>query len=196
MLCVLQEKFFFEKKRRFDERVQGEVNAVEEWRDLTDFPDYEISDQGLIRNKSRDRFLTPSPNGKGIIKVVLRKDDVIYTRSVARLVAMTFVAEPQTGEVVFHLDGDYDNVTAENLLWKPRWFAQKWAMQAKRVIPKRPGRIVMDSTGVEYANALECAKATYGIEEYIIICAGDPGNRIYNGSTYRWSERRVNSMAS
>lgn len=169
------------------------VNA-EEWRPLIDFPDYEISNRGLVRSIIRDRFLTPSPNGKGIIKVVLRRDDVVYTRSVARLVATTFVGDPQPGEVVFHLDGDYDNVEASNLLWKPRWFAQKWAMQAKRMSPKRPGRIVMDSTGTVYANALECAKATYGIEEYIIICAGDPGNRIYNGSTYRWVEPR--SMAS
>lgn len=169
---------------------------MEEWRDLADFPGYEISDRGLIRNTSYDRFLTPSLNGKGVIKVVLRKDDTVYTRSVARLVLTTFVSEPKAGEVAFHLDGDYDNVDADNLLWKPRWFAQKWAMQAKRTVPKRPGRIVMDSTGIVYANALECAKDTYGIEEYILICAGDPGNRIYNGSTYRWAESNRQSMAS
>jgi len=175
---------------------EGKVKVdTELWREVPDFPDYEISDQGLVRSKIYDRFLTPSPNGKGVIKVVLRRDGVVYTRSVARLVALAFKlpkgqVEPPPNNVVFHLDGNYDNVSADNLTWKPRWFAQKWAAQAKRTEPLRPWRIKMDSTGEIFENSLVCAKATYGIEEYIIICAGSPGDRIYNGSTYRWVRDR------
>jgi hypothetical protein len=159
---------------------------MSDWEELHDFQDYEINDQGQIRNKKTGKILSASSNGKGVLKVVLTQNGRIYTRSVARLVARQFIGEPEEGFTVVHKDEDYSNLAASNLEWKPRWFAQKRAMQSKRNIPLRRGRILRESTGKIYENSLECAKDIDGIEDYIIICAADPDNRLYMGSTYRW----------
>lgn len=159
---------------------------MDEWIALEEFPDYEICRRGLIRNKKTQRVRKVAPNAQGVIKVLLMKEKKQYTRSVAKLVATTFIREPEEGEVVVHKDEDHANVSADNLEWKPRWFAQERAYQSKRDEPLRLGKIMMDATGVVYDSALECAKAIDGIEKYIILCAGNPGESIYMGSTYRW----------
>jgi hypothetical protein len=156
-----------------------------EWRDIQDSLYYEVSDTGLVRNKRSKRILVQSSNGKGIFKVLLAEDGDLVTKSVARLVGEAFVDGYDEGDVIFYIDDDRTNMHASNLQWRPRWFAQEWAYQLNRVRPMRPWSIKMNSTGEIFENTLECAKATYGIEKYIVL-ACIRGNQIYNHSTYEW----------
>jgi hypothetical protein len=156
------------------------------WEQITEFPDYEVSYMGQIRNARTLKVLTASNNGQGVMKVVLTLNGRTYTRSVARIVAKTFNQEPKKGETIIYRDGDFTNLGAENLEWKPRWFAQMKAAQDKRTKPLRTGPIRRDSTGEIFDNSLECAKAIGGIERYIVLCAGDPINSQYMDSSYSW----------
>ncbi len=156
-----------------------------EWRNVTDSLYYEVSDEGWVRNKRTGRILSPSSNGKGLIKVRFAEDGEQVSKTVARLVGEAFVEGYEEGDVIFYVDGNSTNVSASNLKWKRRWFAQEWAYQLKRDYPMRTWPIRMNSTGMVFKNSLECAKATYGIEKYIVLSC-ILGNTIYNGSTYDW----------
>lgn len=159
------------------------------WRDIHDSDYYEVSDTGgLIRSKRTGRTLIPSDNGRGILKVILSEDGDQHTRTVARIVGEAFVDGYDEGLVIFHMDDDKSNCDASNLQWRPRWFAQEWAGQAKRDSPMRPWKIkrMPRDGGPEeiYENSLECALRTYAIERYIVLACGR--DTIYNNATYVW----------
>lgn len=98
----------------------------EEWRTIEAFPRYEVSDLGRIRNKKSGHILVPSQNQQGITKVNLMKNGELYTRMVSHIVAQAFVPMQKRREdfmSVIHLDGDKTNCRADNLMWRPRYFA-------------------------------------------------------------------------
>lgn len=67
-------------------------------------------------------------------------------RAVNRLVANAFVPKPdnefhrETFDTPIHLDGDRNNNRADNLMWRPLWFAMEYHTQFKNV-----GKLYMDA---------------------------------------------------
>src|ERR1700744_3853045 len=162
------------------------------WYSFQRSPDYEVSRDGEVRNKKTKKVLVPSDNGFGILKVNLIIEGERVTVAVARLIAEAFLPEPNDGDVIFYKDGNSHNVCAENLQWRPRWFAQEWARQQKaekplrnRKIRVRPRDSNSDEDWVTYNNSLECALATYAIEKYIVLACGRE-DYYYNRSVYEW----------
>lgn len=103
-----------------------------EWRPLEEFPDFLVSEHGDIQNNLTGVVRRVSINRQGIIKVTLIKDRIFCTRSVARLVASAFVpngADPELFDTPIHKDGDKTNCRADNLAWRPRWFAVRYHKQ-------------------------------------------------------------------
>jgi hypothetical protein len=155
------------------------------WQRISEFPAYEISRDGDVANIKTGRILNTSISRSGLIKVNLRKDGITYTRTVAKLVALAFLDIPPPKYVIIYNDFNPLNVSAENIQWKPRWFAQERLAQSKRTQPMRRSMIMKDSTGEIFKDSLECANAIGGIEKYIVLCAGHPEKRYLN-STYSW----------
>ena len=104
---------------------------MEEWREIRDFPGYSVSDQGHIRNDETGRILALLRNQQGLYYVGLSKNLVQHKRSVPLLVAEAFLPEPpyETFDTPINLDGDRHNNSANNLEWRPRWFAVKYFQQ-------------------------------------------------------------------
>lgn len=101
-----------------------------QWRPLEAFPSYEISEEGSLYNARTHREMRPSMNQMGHAKITLLKDRIPCTRAVAPLVAETFLPDPpEYFNTIIHLDGDYMNCHASNLMWRPRWFAIKYHKQ-------------------------------------------------------------------
>ena len=157
-----------------------------EWRIIDEFPDYEVSDEGQVRNISTQQMLGIFDNGNGVLQVVLTKNKKKWARAVHRLVANAFLDLPPVGYVPIFLDGDRTNLSASNLEWKPRWFAVKRTLQAKRVIPMDDRPIIMLKTEEIYPNALECAKAIGGLEELVLITAQNRHGATYMGSQFEF----------
>jgi len=139
---------------------------METWKQIPDFPRYSVSDLGRVRNDDTDRIMKLSMNNYGVLTVGMMYCGTQFRRSVPLLVAEAFVPG---GTEVFDtpvcLDGDQFNVRANNLAWRPRWFAVKYKRQF--VEPyyapiNRPVRNV--KTGEEFPDSLECAK-WYGVLE-------------------------------
>lgn len=103
----------------------------EEWRDLSMFPNYCVSDLGNVRTIKTGRILKRSKNQQGHLKVNLTEAGHIHTRNVNHLVAKTFLDEPPREDFysVIHRDGDKTNCAAANLMWRPRHYAIRYHQQ-------------------------------------------------------------------
>lgn len=88
------------------------THRPETWADIQGFPDYQISDRGQVRSQKSGqwRVLRATPHSKtGYLAVSLRVDGRYVTRSVHRLVAVTFLGRAE-GRDVNHKNGDkHDN---------------------------------------------------------------------------------------
>ena len=140
---------------------------MERWKPIQDFEDYLVSDLGMItRSRTTNRTLSYHRNQRGILSVTLRRGGVQYRRSVAGIVARAFV--PNCGgkwDVEFntpiHLDGDKDNCAADNLAWRPRWFAIRFHQQFDSIPPAWRNPVVDLDTGTTYDSLVDAAK-THG----------------------------------
>ena len=94
----------------------------EVWKDVDNFPNYEVSNLGQIRNKKTNRILKPATTKHGYQIVCLRKDNKTTTRSVHSMVAKTWLVNdnPKMKTDVHHIDHDKQNNRADNLKWVSR----------------------------------------------------------------------------
>lgn len=134
----------------------------EKWRIVEEFPTYKVSNYGDVLNHASGRVLKQSQTKAGLVKVGLVSGGVQYTRSVAVLVAEAFVlGRSDIFNTPIHMDGDQTNNRADNLMWRPRWFAWKYFRQFDE--PRRGNRAIVDiHSGREYKNLFEAA-TTHGL---------------------------------
>lgn len=151
---------------------------------IEDFPPYEVSEQGRVRNGDTGRELGTYDNGHGIRQVVIRRNTRNVARAVHRLVADAFLDPAPDDCVPMFRDGDRTNICPENLVWKPRWFAVKWTRQGNQTHPRDLRRVRMVRTGVIYENSLECARAIGGLEELVLLTAQSRWETTYMGSRF------------
>ena len=81
---------------------------------------YAVTEDGKVYSYKSKRFLTPFPDKDGYNRVNLRKDGGAKQFAVHRLVAETFVENPDNLETVDHIDGNKQNNTIGNLQWMTR----------------------------------------------------------------------------
>ena len=90
---------------------------------IPDYPNYEVSNLGRVRNVKYRRFLTLIRTNRGWVMVGLSKDRKQRMIPVANLVAEIFLDPPKPPNTsILHMDGDRSNNSVENLVWKPRWY--------------------------------------------------------------------------
>jgi hypothetical protein len=87
---------------------------MELWKSIEDFPNYEVSDLGNVRNISTGKHLTKTPVEKGGYLTVTIGGK---RRKVHRLVAVAFIPNPNNLPQVHHKDNDVVNNAASNLEW-------------------------------------------------------------------------------
>jgi hypothetical protein len=98
----------------------NEPPVVEEWKAVADYPKYEVSTLGRIRNAKKDRIRTPDMNSKGYARLRLVKDGKILRFFVHRLVAHAFLTNPDGKEMVDHINGNHKDNRLCNLRWTTR----------------------------------------------------------------------------
>jgi hypothetical protein len=149
----------------------------EQWIVLEEFPRYAVSDLGQVINTHTDILKIPTPNKQGIMMVNLSSMRQQHIRSVAVLIANAFLGDiprPPHFDTPIHLDGDKRNCRADNLAWRPRWFARRYHQQfdpserATRFGFRRPVRIV--ETREEFPTSWEAA-IKYGLLDFEILLA-------------------------
>lgn len=145
---------------------------IEEWVEIRTFPGYSVSNMGQVRNDDKGHLMTLLVNQRGIVNVGLTHQRVQYKKSVALLVAEAFVPRPSFKfDAPINLDGDRFNNRADNLLWRPRWFAAKYMQQFKfnsRGSIPRPVEIV--ETGEIFDDSFHAAKSLGLLDREIAFC--------------------------
>lgn len=108
---------------------------MENWEPIEEFDRYSVSDLGRVRNDETGRVLTVLRNQYGTSYVGMFREKKQYRRSIAKLVGQAFVPKMSNRDdftSLIHRNNDLTNNRADNLLWRPHWFAVKYLIQATR----------------------------------------------------------------
>lgn len=92
---------------------------AENWKPIEGYEGvYEVSDHGRVRNIKRGgRFMTASKVSHGYLAFNLSKNGKTHSILAHRLVATTFIPNPENKSQVNHKDMDKSHNTVENLEW-------------------------------------------------------------------------------
>jgi hypothetical protein len=94
---------------------QDEIIRMARWKQIPSFPDYDVSDCGMV--KRGNKLLKQSENAKGYPRVQLSRNGKNWSRVVHSLVAEAFIGERPAGLQIRHLDGDKSNNDVSNLAY-------------------------------------------------------------------------------
>lgn len=137
----------------------------EEWRDIIDHEDYQVSNLGRVRNAETGRILKQYWNGgrkrDGYLRVDLRTNKKTYKLSVHRLVALAFIPNPDPENLiqVNHKDENKSNNHADNLEWCDATYNINYGTRSQRMSEtierKRKAKLDKCKTEEERQNVLK-----------------------------------------
>lgn len=153
-------------------------SGSEQWSEISNFPGYSVSSWGRVRRDITNTYVTPTSKSEdGLVMVGLMKWSEEQHRSIQRkrslplLVASAFVGNPRPGvfDTPINRDGDRTNNFADNLLWRPLWFARQYIRQF--VVPHATydDEIVDVETHITYKNTYSAAIHHGLLEQEIVM---------------------------
>lgn len=190
------------------------------WKDIEDYEGrYQVSNYGRVKSlartdrngaKRKEHLLDPHRLDNGYVRVHLSKDGKAKWYFVHRLVATSFLPNPNNYPVVNHLDSDRANNNVENL----EWTTEKGNMQhasksgrmhykpqnlAKAQASKRVPVVAVDKLGTEhyFASQVEAANELGVSSGHIAAaCRKEYGYKTVGGYEFRYAdeERQKNAL--
>jgi len=143
---------------------------VKDWKPINGFSNYEVSDDGNVRNKTTKKILKPGRNPKGYSLVTLYENRKSETKKVHRLVAEAFCNKEPGDREVNHIDGNKRNNRASNLEWCTGSVNIKHAYDTGLKKPPRTVRVKVVETGKIYDSMSDCARDIHGDVRGITDC--------------------------
>lgn len=139
--------------------------------EIPGFETYGVSNLGEVYNLITERMLVQHENQYGDMSVVLRAGNEQHRRSVKVLVADAFVpGKSARFNTPVIINGDKKDLRADNICWRPRWFAWSYSHQFKEpkgwFFDKKVREIV---TGIEYDNVLIASMASCVLCDDILL---------------------------
>ena len=107
----------------------------EVWKDVKDYEGhYQVSDKGRVRSLKfgKERILKPRRDGWGYLQVNFCKNGEQKKFKVHRLVAQTFILNPNNLTEVNHRDEDKTNNKVENLEWCSSKYNSNYGTRTQR----------------------------------------------------------------
>jgi hypothetical protein len=156
---------------------------VEEWREVIDNPNYQVSNTGRVRRNGHNKDKAVRVANDGYLKTDLYMDGKRKTKRINRIVAQAFIPNPENKPEVNHKDGNKLNNNVSNLEWntKPENVKHAWenglAKPSHGMLGKKnpnggrkgiPFRIV--ETGEVFNTLAECANIIGGSDTRISDC--------------------------
>lgn len=186
------------------------INEEEIWKDIKDFEGlYQISNYGRVKclpkyiyslgypQLRKEKISKLQCNKYGYMQTTLYKNHKPKTFTIHRLVAETFLENPNNLPCVNHKDEDKTNNYIENLEWCTHKYNDNYGTRGKRISEKhllkgvKKAIIQYDLQGnfIKEWNSLTiaCKELHYNIN-YISLCCNNK-RKSYNG--YKWKFKEV-----
>ncbi len=125
---------------------------MEEWKVISEFPNYKVSNTGKVMNIKRNRLLKSGVSGNQVEYVVLYSGNVQHTRSVAKLVAHAFLPGLTEYHKVVHIDGNSLNNRLSNL-------TVARGVHSQTTVGKHGVKVYCANLGTVYPTITECCEA-------------------------------------
>lgn len=135
-------------------RLIDEDASLEQWKDIQGYEGlYQVSNKGRVRSIDRvikhypkdyfqkGRVLKSALSKNGYPMVILVNHNERKTRNVHRLVAETFIVNPNNFPEVNHKDEDKTNNSVENLEWCTRKYNANYGTRNMRIRKTRKGGV-------------------------------------------------------
>ena len=129
-----------------------------EYKPIPEFENYGISKDGVIINLKRQKELKYFVDKDGYYKVGFCINNKKYNRFVHRLVAITYIDNPDNFPIVDHIDGNRTNNSVENLRWTT------YSGNSRNTKQNRKIKIINENTGEE-----KCFNTVIAASEYLNI---------------------------
>ena len=153
----------------------------EVWAAIHDFPDYAISNYGIVFNTTHNRFLSPTITSYGHRRVALYRDGERYDLYVHRLVAAAFYAGWDSNLHIRHQDNVRSNNDALNLT------SSEGEIDGYMFSPEEPifKRVIINEINLIFNSVSECAEYVGGDAQSILRVIR--GQRMsYRGYSYAY----------
>lgn len=111
--------------------------SSEKWKPIEGYPDYRISTFGRIISLKGEipRILKQSPDGHGYLRAKLYETSKCATYYTHKLVAASFIPNPENKPELNHIDGNKANNHVSNLEWATSAENHRHAIRAGLRIP-------------------------------------------------------------
>lgn len=161
---------------------------------------YEISDYGRVRSLGRfvnhpnkgfksfrkGKIISPGKTKDGYLFVRISKNQKIKNIRINRLVAQTFISNPNDYPQVNHKDEDKTNNRASNLEWCTAKYNANYGSRNKQItkkISKKVAQLTLDGQVKHvWSSAHECARNGFNYGDICACCRGE--RNVHKG--YRW----------
>ena len=152
-----------------------------EWFDIKGFEGYyEINLEGKVRNYRSKRELKPILYSHGYLVVRLRKNNKVHQKYIHRLIATTFIDNPNPkNTVVNHIDGNKLNNNINNLEWTTigRNVSMAWGAGLNDCRGAKNGRAIVNEDDVremrklhKEGKTIKELAITYGLSRNATSC--------------------------
>lgn len=150
-----------------------------EVRPIPFYPNYSVTEDGIIINHKTDRIMSISYTYDGYPKVnLVNEDGYKDTLSVRHVVATVFVEPPDAlSDSVILLNAVKDDVRSSNLVWRPSGFA--WTYSRQHRMPKPVHWLNLEIADVDTGRRYGCVFDA--AEEHGLLCR-DIWRSTYTGS--------------
>ena len=177
------------------------MKEVEVWKNIEGFPNYQVSSLGRVRNITTGKVLKGVDNGYGYLKVKLFKAGKGYTIKIHRLVATTFIPNPEKLPEINHIDECKANNAVSNLEWCTEKYNSNYGTRNERV--GKANSIAMlgkqNSLGkknaakpvkcIETGEVFDCtrdAARKYNLSLDLVCHAANPNHRQKTAGGFTW----------
>ena len=124
----------------------------EVWKDIPMYADiYEVSNFGRVRSKVTGHIIKCYPNHKGYLRVVIHLNGRIKKEMVHRLVALTFIPNPNNYPQINHKDECKTNNMVDNLEWCTCEYNTNYGTRSKHSKP-------VEVDGIKFPSTKKCAE--------------------------------------
>lgn len=168
------------------------------WRDVIGYEGrYQISNLGRVKSVKKDLILSPKNNYDGYLRIQLwRKCKAIFV-SIHRLVAESFIDNPENKPFVNHINGIKSDNRYENLEWVTQqeniihaWKNGLSKPQFNNILSRAVDQLSMNGEFINrFPSTMEAERQT-GIQRSTIsaVCRGYGNHKSAGGYKWRYSE--------